>query len=83
MASIFLAAKISQLAAISRWGLYTPTILRWSTGLTLVALAAFWLGLKTQDRVRQQTFARLLRVVLGGMAILFLYRGLLAAAPVH
>jgi hypothetical protein len=56
MASIFLAAKISHLAAISRWGLYTPTIRRWSSALTAVALAAFWVGLKTQDRVRQETF---------------------------
>ena len=51
IASMFLVAKVSQLVAIARWGLYTPAILQWSAGLTAVALGAFWVGLKTQDRV--------------------------------
>lgn len=76
LASIFLVAKISQLAAISRWGLFTPEILRWSAMLSVMALAAFWVGLKTQDRVRQETFTRILHVLLAGMALYFVYRGL-------
>ena len=76
-------AKVSQLAAISRWGLYTPAVLRWSVTLTGVALAAFWVGLKTQDRVRQETFTRLLRFLLGGMALFFIYRGLFRSGPSH
>ena len=81
IASIFLAAKVSQLAAVSRWGLYTPAILQQSAGLTLVALAAFGVGLKTQDRVRQETFTRILHLFLAGMAVFFLYRGLFAGSP--
>jgi uncharacterized membrane protein YfcA len=76
MSSIFLVAKVSQLAAISRWGLFTPTILRWSAGLTLVALGAFWVGLKTQDRVSQEVFARILYILLAGIAFGFIYRAL-------
>jgi uncharacterized membrane protein YfcA len=76
MASIFLVAKVSQLAAIARWGLYTPAILQASAALTAVALAAFWVGLKAQDRVRQETFIRMLHVLLAGMAVFFVYKGL-------
>lgn len=76
MASIFLTAKVSQLAAIARWGLYTAEILRWSAALMIVALAAVWVGLKTQDRVRQETFIRILHALLFGMALFFVYRGL-------
>ena len=76
VASIFLVAKLSQLAAISRWGLYTGEILRWSAGLTAVALVAFWVGLRVQDRVPQATFARILHGLLLGMGLFFIYRGL-------
>lgn len=76
IASIFLVAKVSQLAAMSRWGLYTLTLLQWSAALTAVALGAFWAGLKTQDRVRQETFTRILHLFLAGMALLFVYRTL-------
>jgi len=76
VASIFLVAKLSQLAAISRWGLYTGEILRWSAGLTVVALVAFWVGLRVQDRVPQAIFAHILHGLLLGMGLFFIYRGL-------
>ena len=76
MILIFLVAKLSQLAAISRWGLYTGEILRWSAGLTAIALVAFWVGLRVQDRVPQATFARILHGLLLGMELFFIYRGL-------
>jgi uncharacterized membrane protein YfcA len=76
VASIFFMTKLSQLVAISRWGLYTAEILWWSVGLTVVALAAFWVGLRVQDRVPQQTFTRVLHVLLLGMGVFFAYRGL-------
>ena len=47
----------------------------------MVALGAFWVGLRTQDRVRQETFIRILHVLLAGMAVFFLYRGLVIAGP--
>jgi hypothetical protein len=74
VASIFFITKVSQLAAISRWGLYTVEILRWSVGLSTVALLAFWVGLRVQDRVPQETFRRILYVLLFGMGVVFVCR---------
>jgi len=76
VASIFFMTKVSQLIAISRWGLYTAEILWWSVGLTVVALLAFLVGLRVQDRVPQETFTRVLHVLLLGMGVVFAYRGL-------
>ncbi len=78
VASIFLVAKLSQLAAVAHWGFFTSTILQWSAVLTLVALGAFWVGLATQDRVRQETFLRILYALLFAMAFFFVYRGAFA-----
>jgi len=78
VASMFLIAKLSQLAALSGWGLYPLRLVPWSAALTAVALGAFWVGLKTQDRVNQEGFGRILRAMLAVMAIFFLYRGLSA-----
>ncbi len=75
VASIFFMTKVSQLVAISRWGLYTVEILWWSVGLSAVALVAFWVGLQVQDRVPQETFRRLLHLLLFGMGMVFIYRG--------
>jgi uncharacterized membrane protein YfcA len=74
VASIFFMTKVSQLVAISRWGLYTAEILWWSVGLAAVALLAFWMGLRVQDRVPQETFRRILHVLLFGMGVVFIYR---------
>ncbi len=76
VASIFLVAKLSQLAAAAHWGFFTWSIVRWSAALSLLALGAFWLGLAAQDRVRQETFLRILYVLLFAMALLFISRGL-------
>lgn len=75
VASIFFMTKVSQLVAISRWGLYTAEILWWSAGLSGVALLAFWVGLRVQDRVPQATFGRILHLLLFGMGVVFVYRG--------
>jgi uncharacterized membrane protein YfcA len=75
MAWILFTAKVSQLVAIARWGLFTGEIAVWSASLTVIAAGAFWVGLKTQDRVRQGTFRGILRVLLLGMALVFIYRG--------
>jgi uncharacterized membrane protein YfcA len=77
VAAIFLTAKVSQLVALSRWGFYTPAVFRESLGLSAMALAAFWVGLKTQDRVRQDSFVRIIYVLLAAMAAYFVYRGIL------
>jgi uncharacterized membrane protein YfcA len=75
VASIFFVTKVSQLIAISRWGLYTVQILWWSVGLSAVALLAFWVGLRVQDRVPQEAFRRILHILLFGMGVVFIYRG--------
>ncbi len=75
MAWILLTAKVSQLAAIFRWGVYTASLFTWSAVLTVAALGAFWVGLKTQDRVRQESFRRILNVLLFAMAVFFIYKG--------
>jgi uncharacterized membrane protein YfcA len=76
LASIFLAAKASQLLIMSQWGLYTPRLFLVSAAMTAVALAAFWVGLHTQDRVPQVTFLRIVYGLLLVMACIFTVRGL-------
>jgi uncharacterized membrane protein YfcA len=78
VASMFLTAKLGQLAALSGWGLYPLGLVPWSAVLTAVALGAFWVGLRTQDRVNQEGFGRILRTMLAIMAAFFLYRGISA-----
>jgi uncharacterized membrane protein YfcA len=74
VASVFLTAKLTQFVAIAQGGIYSLTIFSWSILLTTVGLLAFWIGLKTQDRVPQATFLKILYVLLAVMATLFLYR---------
>jgi uncharacterized membrane protein YfcA len=76
LASIFLAAKASQLLIMSQWGLYTPRFFLVSAAMTAVALAAFWVGLHTQDRVPQVTDQRIEYGLLLVMACIFTVRGL-------
>lgn len=74
VASVFLTAKLTQLAAISQGGIYSLAIFRWSALLTGAGLLTFWIGLKTQDRVPQETFLKILYAILTVMAAFFLYR---------
>jgi len=77
LASIVLTAKLSQLAAISRWGLYTGEIFWSSAGLAGAALVGFGAGLQVHDRVPQATFSRMVYLLLLGMGAAFIYRGLM------
>ena len=77
LASIVLTAKLSQLVAIFRWGLYTGEILAWSTGLAGAALVGFGAGLRVHDRVPQAAFGRIVHLLLFGMGVVFIYRGLM------
>jgi len=58
IATIFIVNKVSQLIAVSTWNLFTLYTLRLSLIVTLFCLVGFYAGLKTQDRVNQQTFNR-------------------------
>ena len=67
VAFTFVVYKLVQLAAVSYYGLLTGRLLWLSSGLTIVALAGFAIGLRVQDRLDQVTFNR---VVLAFLAIL-------------
>ena len=63
----FLVYKVAQLASVIYFGLLTWPLLGLSVLATALGLGAFWLGLKTQDRVDQVTFNR---AVLGFLGLL-------------
>jgi len=67
VAFTFVVYKIIQLRAVAYYGLLSPALLGHSLALTLVALGAFALGLKVQDRLQQRTFNR---VLLGFLCLL-------------
>ena len=56
----FVVYKVIQLGAVVYFGLLSPTLLGHSLAFTVVALGAFALGLKVQDRLEQRAFNRLL-----------------------
>ena len=63
----FLVYKTAQLVSVVYFGLLTWPLSGLSALATAMGLGAFWLGLRTQDRVNQVTFNR---VVLGFLGIL-------------
>jgi uncharacterized membrane protein YfcA len=63
----FLVFKTAQFTSVIYFRLLTWPLFGLSVLATTLGLGAFWLGLKTQDRVNQVTFNR---VVLGFLAIL-------------
>ena len=63
----FLVYKATQLLAVMLAGLMTTRFFGASAALSAVGLGGFWLGLRVQDRVDQQTFNR---AVLGFLALL-------------
>ncbi len=76
ISTIFMVTKVSQLVAVSTWNLFTPSRLILSLGVTLFVLVGFYLGLKTQDRVSQKSFNRVLMVLLFIVGIALIYRAL-------
>jgi hypothetical protein len=63
----FLVYKATQLVAVTQAGLMSAWLFTLSVGATVLGLGAFWLGLRVQDRVEQETFNR---AVLGFLAVL-------------
>ena len=59
-----------QLGAVTWYGLMSMGLLGWSLVLTVVALAAFWLGRRVQDRLEPAAFNR---AVLGFLGVLGLW----------
>jgi uncharacterized protein len=69
VAFCFVLYKLVQLAAVTWYGLMSGPVLAWSLLLTVVALAAFALGLRVQDRMAPRTFNRVVLVFLGGLGV--------------
>jgi uncharacterized membrane protein YfcA len=76
ISTIFMITKISQLAAVSTWNLFTFETLRLSAGVTVFVVLGFYFGLKTQERVNQKTFNRGLLVILFVIGVMLVVRGL-------
>ncbi len=76
IATIFIINKVSQLIAVSTWNLLTPSTLRLSAVVTLYVLLGFYLGLKSQDRVNQKTFNRVLLSLLFVIGVTLMVRAL-------
>jgi hypothetical protein len=60
----FVVLKLTQLAAVTHYGLLSWALFKVSLGLTAVALVAFWIGLRVQDRLDQTRFNRAVLVFL-------------------
>ncbi|MFQ5539954.1 MAG: sulfite exporter TauE/SafE family protein, partial [Candidatus Binatia bacterium] len=76
ISTIFIVNKVSQLIAVSTWDLLTPSALRLSLVVTLYILLGFYLGLKSQDRVNQKTFNRVLLSLLFVFGVALMIRAL-------
>lgn len=80
IATIFVITKLSQLVAVSTWNLFNRTTLYLSLAVTLFVLLGFYGGLKTQDRINQQTFSRGLLVLLFVIGLTLILRALTQSA---
>ena len=76
IATIFVFTKLSQLAAVSSWNLFNASTLMLSLQVTLFTLVGFYVGIKTQDRINQQTFNRALLILLFVIGVTLLGRAL-------
>lgn len=75
IATIFVTTKLTQLVAISTWNLFNWETIYLSVQVLLFTLAGFYAGIKTQDRVNQQTFNRGLMALLSLVGIVLIWRG--------
>lgn len=76
IATIFIVTKVSQLIAVSTWNLFNFSTLGLSLLVTLLCLIGFYAGLKTQDRVNQQTFNQGLLALLFVIGVVLVVRSL-------
>ena len=76
ISAAFIMAKFWQVVALSTWGLFTVEAVKLSLFVTAVILVSFYLGLKAQDRIRQQTFNRAILVLLIFTGTMLAYRAL-------
>lgn len=74
VALCFMTYKVIQLAAVAYYGLLTWPLLAASVALTVVALGAFWLGLRVQDALPEHVFRRAVLVFLALLGLSLLAR---------
>lgn len=72
----FIVYKAAQLVAATHAGIITLPLFGLSAAATVVALAAFMLGLRVQDRMNQRAFNRVILVVLVVLGVLLVFRAL-------
>ena len=70
----FVVLKLTQLAAVTHYGLMSWGLFTISVGLTAVALLAFYAGLKVQDRLDQRRFNRAVLIFLGATGLWLVIR---------
>ena len=70
----FFLAKLVQLVALVWYGVFTVTLVPPTIGLTVVALGAFWVGMRVQDRLEQRTFNRVVLIYLGALGLWLVVR---------
>jgi uncharacterized membrane protein YfcA len=80
IATIFVFTKMTQLAAVSSWNLFNASTLMLSLEVTLFTLAGFYAGIKTQDRINQQTFNRALLILLSVIGVTLLARSIIQSS---
>ncbi len=73
----FFAFKLTQVAAVWSWHLFTPGRLWLSAAATAFAFAGFGVGLRLQDRINQRTFHRVILALLTLFGIMLLAKALL------
>ena len=76
IANICIVTKLGQLVAVSTWNLFNWSTLALSLEVTLFVLLGFYGGLKTQDRINQQTFNRGLLILLFVIGVILLFRAM-------
>jgi hypothetical protein len=76
VALTFLFYKLTQLGAVTWYGLLPWSLLWLSLGMTAVALAGFAVGLRVQDRLDQRSFNRVVQAFLAVLGAWLLLRGL-------
>jgi uncharacterized membrane protein YfcA len=72
----FILYKLVQLAALVWYGAFTSSLVPATAGVTAVALAAFFVGMKVQDRLDQPTFNRVVLVYLAALGLWLTLRSL-------
>jgi uncharacterized membrane protein YfcA len=71
----FVLYKLVQLGAVTGYGLMSAPLLGWSLLLTVVALGAFALGRRVQDRLAPRTFNRVVLVFRAALGVWLVLRG--------